>query len=203
MSDKLSVFETIGTVVINLSGGPSCGKSLSGLELTACLKRKGYCCELVQELAKTLVFTGDFETLNNQYMVSRKQYDAIKLLHDKGGIDFIITDGPVTHGLYYNLYNPENSSDKEKTEAMIMKLHNSLLTINILISRGSHDYETKGRYQTEDEAKEVDQRLFELYNQYGIVFQSIPFIGNEIQPFVDYVLKCTKEFIDRKQQSVE
>ena len=55
--------------------------------------------EYVQEYAKNLVWTKDFDTLNNQYYVTSQQDKLFSQMN--GHVDFIVTDGTILHGLYY------------------------------------------------------------------------------------------------------
>ena len=100
------------TYVINIIGAPGVGKTTISALLFARLKLRGYICEYVQEYAKKLVWIKDFDSLNNQYHVTKKQYE---LLHQiDGHVNFIVTDGPLIHGIYYNKYNKDNISNIDK-----------------------------------------------------------------------------------------
>ena len=66
------------TYVINIIGGPGIGKTTISALLFANLKIKGYICEYVQEFAKKLVWLKDYDTLNNQFFVSKEQYTLLK-----------------------------------------------------------------------------------------------------------------------------
>ena len=83
------------TYVINIIGGPGIGKTTISALLFANLKIRGYICEYVQEFAKKLVWLKDYDTLNNQFFVSREQYTLLKQID--GHVDFLITDGPLIH----------------------------------------------------------------------------------------------------------
>ena len=144
--------------IINLIGGPGCGKTTVAAGIFYRLKLKGVNVEYVQEYAKKLVWLERWDDLNNQYSVSRKQYDVLKALDDK--VDVIITDGPLVHGFYYVKYNKDNVSSKKKTKESIRRWVNEFDNENYFLDRGDYPYETEGRYQTEKEAKEVDEEIF-------------------------------------------
>ena len=77
--------------IINFIAGPSVGKSVMTSLIFSKMKIKGYNCEIVPEYAKQLVWTEEYELLNNQYHVSYYQNKLLNALKDK--TDFIITDG--------------------------------------------------------------------------------------------------------------
>lgn len=103
----------MNTKIINFIGGPSAGKTTLSALLFSEMKMRGYNVEYVQEYAKNLVWMEDYETLNNQYLVSKTQADLFEKIDGK--VEYIITDACLLHGIYYNRYNPENVSNIEKT----------------------------------------------------------------------------------------
>jgi hypothetical protein len=143
--------------VINLIGGPSTGKSLTAFLLFAKLKLAGSVVEYVPEYAKKLVWAKKFSILNEQYYVSRKQYESLKDVYGK--VEFVITDGSLVHGLYYNKFNPSNVSKLDVTEHKILEYYDAFDNINIYLKRVNFKYEPEGRTQTEEEAKAIDSEL--------------------------------------------
>lgn len=147
------------TLVINLFGGPSVGKSTIAAGLFCLLKMHGVECELVTEFAKDLVWEERFKTLGNQQYVFAKQYHKIWRLLDK--VDVIITDSPL---MFSVIYMPKEFV-KSFTNNVIDTI-NTLNNLNIIINRNSK-YNDNGRQQNEEQAKEIDiiikQKLL-LYN---------------------------------------
>ena len=175
------------TFVINFIGGPASGKSLMSAALYVELKKNNYVTEYVQEVAKKLVWTKNFHILNNQYTISEMQYIAIKDI--VGEVVFIITDGPLVHGLYYNQYNKDNVSSRKKTREAIKQWTSEFNNINIFLERGEHLYETYGRYQTEPEAKEIDVILKNILDENSITYLSIKSDLSNLPIIVEYIVK--------------
>lgn len=150
--------------VINFISGPSTGKSVMTSLIFAKMKMKGYNVEIVPEYAKQLVWTEEFDLLNNQYHVSYYQNKLLKALDGK--TDFIVTDGCLLHGLVYNMINTNNTSDKDKTKKAILDWFNSSKNINIYLERNPNiKYEQEGRIQTKEEATHIDNLLkFQLFD---------------------------------------
>jgi len=173
------------TYVINLIGGPGIGKTTISALVFAKLKmhEKGFIVEYVQEFAKQLVWTKNFDILNNQYYVSQHQYKLLKQINNK--VDFIVTDGPICQGLYYNMHNKDNTSNVEKTTKFILSSHNEFNNINIFLKRGSFEYEQQGRLQNEEESKEIDIILKHLLKQNNIQFEEF---DNNVDKIIEYIM---------------
>jgi len=179
------------TFVINFISGPGNGKTTMSALLFAKLKLLRYVSEFVGEYAKTLVWKKDFETLNDQYIVTKTQYDLLKQINGK--VDFIVTDGPLLHGLYYNRHNKENTSNIDKTEEFILKCYNEFNNINIFLERGTFEYETQGRIQTEDESKEIDVILQHMLKANKVPFKCFRSGVDNIDNIVNYVLSVIND----------
>lgn len=65
------------TLLVNLMGGPSTGKSTVCAMIFARLKRMGVDCEMALEYAKDVVWEEGFRKLSNQIYVFGKQYHRI------------------------------------------------------------------------------------------------------------------------------
>lgn len=177
------------TYIINIIGGPGIGKTTISALLFANLKIKGYICEYVQEFAKKLVWLKDYDTLNNQFFVSREQYNLLKQID--GQVDFLITDGPLIHGIYYNKYNKDNNSNVDKVENFILNSINKFNNINIVLERVNRDYEKEGRIQTEQEAKDIDVILKHILRTNNFTFSSFQAEPNEIEKIADEIIKLS------------
>ncbi len=174
------------TTVINFIAGPGVGKSVMTSLAFAKLKIMRYNAEIVPEYAKQLVWTEEYELLNNQYHVSYYQNKLISAL--VGKTDLVVTDGCLLHGLVYNMINPHNTSDKDKTKAAILNWFGAFKNINILLERNpDHAYQQEGRIQTPDEAWHVDNLLkFQLFDN-KIEYQSFRSGEESIPDILRYV----------------
>lgn len=162
------------TLVINLFGGPGCGKSTIAAELFATLKKQGYEVELVTEYAKDKVWEESYKTLENQIYVFGKQLHRMWRLKDK--VEFIITDSPLLLSIIYD------KNKDEDLKNLIVTTFNSFDNINIVINR-STVYNQNGRYQNEEQANEIDKEIKEL-----LVSRDIPFKSEDINNIVEMIL---------------
>jgi hypothetical protein len=179
------------TYVINFISGPGNGKTTMSAYLFVKLKLQRFVTEYIGEYAKTLVWKKDYETLNNQYYVTKTQYDLLKQMN--GTVDIIVTDGPLLHGLYYNRHNKDNNSNIDKTEQFILKCHNEFRNINIFLERGNFAYEKQGRIQSEDESKEIDVILKHMLKACKIPSKSFVSGIENIDQIIAYVTSVINE----------
>jgi|SaaInlStandDraft_4_1057021.scaffolds.fasta_scaffold64805_1 hypothetical protein len=174
------------TSIINFISGPGVGKSVMTSLMFANLKMAGYNAEIIPEYAKQLIWTEDYEILNNQYHVSYYQNKLIRALDNK--TDIIVTDGCLLHGLVYNMINPDNTSDKDKTKDAILKWFHESNNINIYLERNPNiDYQQEGRQQTQEQAIHVDNLLkFQLFDN-NIEYTSFESSDENIPQMLEYV----------------
>jgi len=103
-------------------------------------------------------------------------------------VEFIVTDGPLVQGLYYNRYNVSNLSNCEKTQEFILKASAEFNNINIFLTRDAFPYEEAGRYQTFEEAKQVDIDLKSILDELKIPYKEFTSGKTELTRMIEYIL---------------
>lgn len=171
--------------VVNVIGGPGVGKSTIYSFIYAKMKMQGHSIEQVQEVAKKLVWAEKFEELDNQYHVSMQQHAELSSVYEK--VKYVITDGSLIHGLYYNRNNPTNVCDKDITEQKIIKLYRGFNNINIVLTRGTFPYEQAGRIQDSAEAQHVDRELLNILEKFNIPYQTFSSDESQIDAMIEYI----------------
>ncbi len=144
------------TKYINLFGGPGVGKSTTAAAIFVEMKRRGMNVELVTEVAKDFVWEGRMKTLDIQPYVTIKQFRNLYRL--KGKVDYVITDAPILLGcIYADKYAPTLPASYKQ---LIVDLHKQELdpSVNIVLER-LFDYDSSGRYQSEEEALQLDRDI--------------------------------------------
>ena len=159
------------TKILNFCGAAGAGKTVLSCLLFAELKIRGYKVEYVPEIAKNLVWTEQFDLLNNQHYVSTKQFDLLNAIYGK--VDFIVTDGPLVHGIYYNRHNKDNFCNVEKVEKIILDYMSKFENIYIHVTKGKFPYEQAGRLQTEEESNVISLQMKEILDSLNIPYLSI------------------------------
>jgi len=179
-------------IIINLVGGPGSGKSLYSAYLFTMLKIKGYNVEYTQEYAKDLVWRKKYDVLRNQHIVSYHQYKALKGAAKY--VDAVITDGSLIHSFYYNRYTEINYSNIELTEEQIEKYFNKFENIVIYLKRNpKYPYQKEGRYQTEEEAKEIDKKMKNILKEKRIKYKEIMADMDNVDDMLKYIIKRIKK----------
>lgn len=140
----------MNTIVVNLYGGPSTGKSTTAAGVFSVLKSMGVECEYVTEYAKDKVWEESFGTLNNQIYVFGKQHHRI--FRCLGKVDVIVTDSPILLSLIYG----EDASQQFKD--LVIHEFCNMTTLDVFLER-CHEYNTNGRMQTADEALIIDSKI--------------------------------------------
>lgn len=171
-------------IVINLFAGPGVGKSTTAARIFAELKLMGVNCEMALEFAKDKVWEESFKTMDDQIYIFGKQFHKIWRLKDK--VDVIITDSPLPISIVY---------DKENSQAfhtLIMEQFNKFTNFNFLLERGG-EYQTEGRVQTEEEAKEVDNTVKKVLDENGIKYTTLP-IDGAYSVITDFIMRELKYY---------
>jgi hypothetical protein len=146
--------------------------------------------EIIWEVGKKYVWMGDIDTLNDEHLLAMKQLKLFREINSK--VRFVITDGSILHGLYYNRHNPDNISNREKTEEYIIKHNAEFNHINIYLNKGSYAFETVGRLFDESESAKIHLVLKDILTEKHIPFMEmtsdlnlIPEIYHKIMLMVD------------------
>jgi len=166
-------------VVINLMGGPGCGKSTIAAGLFSKLKKMGIECELVTEFAKDKVWDENYKILSDQIYVFGKQQHRLYRLNGK--VDIAITDSPLLLSIIYD----QSKSPELRSLAMqvFRSYDNHVFYINRNVS-----YVDEGRCQNADEAKEIDIICKTLMQEENIKYEETTSTEAE-----EYIINHLKE----------
>lgn len=151
------------TVVVNIFSGPGCGKSTLAAEIFVDLKKQGFSAELVTEYVKKWAWQGHpVKGWEDSLYIFAKQLRAESILY--GRVDFIVTDSPL--GLcaaYERFYRPDQLlireaflrvREQQASEGVVENLDFHLMR--------QHKYVPEGRYETEEQARDVDRVIRDL-----------------------------------------
>jgi hypothetical protein len=174
------------TLVINFVGAPGVGKSLFSALLYAELKLRGLQIEYIQEYVKNLIWQERFEEINNQFEVSYQQYKMLKAVDGK--LDYIVTDGSLLLGLYYNEIFPHNVSNVEKTREMIKAKMGEFNSVYIFLEHGDFPFENEGRIHTYEESKHISVQLESLIEELELPCLKVKSNIENMSLIIDYIL---------------
>lgn len=145
------------TKVVNLISGPGTGKSTLAAELYARMKRMHLNVEMVREVAKEWAYekraVGPFE----QIAILGEQIKRESSLFNK--VDYIITDSPVLLGAFYFDYNHNEQFMNQMVQDYYKFAESKGIEFKNYILPRTGSYDPKGRFETEDEAEDIDEGI--------------------------------------------
>lgn len=154
--------------VINLFGGPGCGKSTTAAFVYGHLKLRGRNVELVTEYAKDLLWDNRLEDmLDQQEYIFAKQNHRLHRLRDN--VDYVVTDSPLLLSIVYPnaLTWPVYHEFCDFVRATYRTYENQSFFLN---RNKGVKFQQEGRAHNLDESVVIDNQIrFELSNdtRYG------------------------------------
>lgn len=167
----------MNTVVINLVGGPCCGKSTTAAGLFAALKlRSKQKVEIVTEVIKDYVYDENKMAMQDQVLITAQQNHRLFRLNGK--VDFVVSDASLLNGIIYNDYydDPDNIST-EIAYSLYQQYSNEVF----LLPR-KPEYDQYGRTQTLEEAKLLDVMFVDTLEAMNIPFHDMREYTHEEMP---------------------
>lgn len=172
--------------VFNLWGAPCTGKSTTASGIFYHCKIFGYKCELVTEYAKPLIYEGRSSVLADQVYILAKQNRKLLTVKDK--VDFVITDSPLPLGLFY-----QPDGYYEYYEPLLMEMFNSYDNVNILLTSSKGlGYQTDGRQQNEEEAKELQEDIISFLIDNNLNYEIVDMDPDDTENNMDNILSIIK-----------
>lgn len=154
------------TLIVNLLGGPGCGKSTGAAYIFSQLKMREIDAELVTEFAKDKTWEHNDLVLSNQFYVFGKQ--AFRLGRVYGQVDVIITDSPL---ILSNVY-AKNMAGVENFKKACADLFNSYNNLNFFLERVKK-YNPNGRKQKAWEAEEISYKIKDVLFENNIPYITV------------------------------
>lgn len=168
---------------INLYSGPGAGKSTTAAIIFAELKKKGISVELVDEYIKFWTYIPrvpkNFDCLYCQAKQVHKEDTILR-----AGVDLIVSDSPIPLQYFYAKHH-KNPCQKQMFE-ISMEFEEMYPSVNILLKRDDADYKELGRYETLEQAKEIDDEFQQYMYDINACFATYP--SHESEAIVNYVM---------------
>ena len=105
-----------------------------------------------------------------------------------GQVHFLITECSLPQVLFYNENYAPNICDVAKTREQILEWYRQNDNINILVELGEKKYVHTGRFQDEDQARDVDRGLREILIREHLPYTTLPPDVNAINAFTESLL---------------
>jgi nicotinamide riboside kinase len=159
------------TVVVNMLGGSGIGKSTTAAGLYSAMKSADMNVELVREYVKSWAWDGKKVGQYDQIYIFGKQARSEYMLYDK--VDFIITDSPILLSpIYEKYYNGESMIEEAAVKFLNKAKSNGVVHENFVLERNKQ-FNPQGRYETEEQAKEVDQVVRNFLKEKDISYELV------------------------------
>lgn len=167
-------------VVVNLWGGPGCGKSTTMAAIFTELKIRGYNVEMVSEFAKDLVYEKRDETMKDELYIFAKQNHRLFRVKDK--VDIIVTDRPLPLTCVYDEVYGKNDKALHELVRNTFKEYNN---INIFLNFNEENYKKEGRLQEKTEALDLHEKIMQelIKNQESYLVAE----NNKIKDIINYI----------------
>lgn len=148
---------TASTTVIELWGGPGCGKSTLAAALYGRLSASGVSVELVREYVKAWAWRGHKIGKWDELYILAKQLRAEADVYDKA--KFVVTDRPLGLScVYEELYNPATHLLRDTVQGIdAERQREGINTVAFMVMRPSATYNPAGRFEDEGVARKVDR----------------------------------------------
>jgi len=163
------------TKIINLFGGPGCGKSSIAAGLLYELKRRHITCDAPYEFPKLLAWDDNQSAIKDQLYVIANQHRGI--VQSFGKVDYIVLDSPILLSLIYKSYYEGNEYPSslygESFDRMILDIHSKYDNINIFLRRTSGIHNNKERYQNLEKSIELDYMIQSVLNTNHIHYTEV------------------------------
>lgn len=172
------------TLVVNFFAGPGCGKSTTAAQVFAALKLRGVNAELVTEYAKGWAWQQRKIGQLDQFYLFGKQLHRESQLYGK--VDVIVTDSPIGIAAFY-AYRYCSPAIASAVKACHAAVRSEAVAdyVDIVLQR-TKAYNPKGRYETEEEAKQIDSDMRDfLYYQLGLRYKLRE--TTDLKPILDLI----------------
>jgi len=178
------------TKIINLYGGPSCGKSATASYLFYLLKKNNKKVELVQEYVKEWVWEDRKINPFDQIYFFGKQVRKESMLFGK--VDYVITDSPVLLSLCYIQKCCDSEiflGLKETVKAFyhVAPKHN-VEHIHILLKRPEY-FEKSGRIHSEEESIKIDSEIEQLFKDFNYNYIKSSYMEDDLNMLYRKIVK--------------
>ena len=168
------------SLVINLIGGPGCGKSTTMAGVFYKLKKNGVNWEMATEFTKDKVWEEDYRMLDDQLYIIAKQFHRISRLIDK--VDIVIMDTSLLSSIIYD------KSGSQALKQLCIEMFNQFNNMVFFIDRSDIKYHTEGRVESFERSQEIDEKYKNLMEECNIPYTTVT---NE--ECVDVIFKKLKE----------
>ncbi len=146
---------------INLLAGPGAGKSTTAAWLFSELKNRKVSIELVTEYVKSwAIQKKEVKEFDQVYLFGKQMNYEHRFLSN--GIKNIVTDSPLFLSYAYSEFYFPHLHIGDGLLSIIKEYDKRYPSCNIFLRRKNKEYISEGRYQSKDQAVDLDKKIDEL-----------------------------------------
>ena len=169
-------------LIINFIGEPGAGKSWAAWYISAKLKQNGFKVEYLSEFAKSKLYEHSEKVFTCEPYIFGKQLYKMHSMSDE--VDIIVTDSPIILPHFYE----KDEQAKELLKQLELYHFNQFNNLNICLMR-DHDYKKEGRFQTEDQAKQLHNEMMDFLMKNHIDYYSFFTSHIETEHFWEWLME--------------
>src|SRR5210317_373958 len=182
------------TIIINLFGGPGSGKSTVASGLFYTFKSKGITCDNPYEFPKQVAWEDNNSQITDQLYILANQHRGI--VRSYGKVNYIILDSPLLlSSVYKTGYTGEYPAKfyNDTFDKMVLELFNSYENINIFLDRADRQFQQEGRFQSQTESLEYDEKIKKVLEDNDIPYHNVKVGDNELRRIIEVIRSYIKD----------
>ncbi|HUS50339.1 MAG TPA: AAA family ATPase [Candidatus Paceibacterota bacterium] len=177
---------------VNFFGGPCSSKSTTAAYTFSYLKSSGYQVEYVTEYIKFWTYIPRIpKSFDSLYCLAKQVHKEDTIL--RGETDLIVSDSPLMLQYFYAVHH--NAPVQIPMLEISKEMEDTYPSLNIFLKRKDRDYSSIGRYETLEQAKQVDEELMEVLKRVGVKYKTFSYHDKEkiIRYIFDKIIRKVKK----------
>ena len=192
--------ESMASVLINLIGSPSVGKSTLAGRLFAKLKDMELNADISPEYVKQWVYRGqNVRPYDQMYIFGKEVYRQSQLFNS---VDIIISDSPVLLTAFYHLYVNGDNALREVCKDFydMAERLDGVKVLNFFLTR-KKKYQDVGRFHSKEQADEIESllRCFLRVENYPYIELDCP-DEERVDVIMQHLREATNDFEGMKNE---
>ena len=175
--------------LINIFGGPGCGKSTIAAGLFYELKKNHISCNNPYEFPKTLAWDKNYPAIQDQLYVFANQHRGIAQSYGK--VDYIIIDSPILFSTIYHSYYTSGYPAEfygQSFHDMVVDLHKKYDNLNIMLKRTDGSHDEGERFQDLEESLAIDKLCIEKLEEHDIPYHEVIVDDKTVETILKLIL---------------
>lgn len=167
-------------LVVNFFGGPGVGKTTTAARIFTALKMRGIDAELIDEVARTCIQTGQLGALDIQpYLFGQSLY---RLKTTAKNTDVVIMDSPL---LLNPIYDKRQSAG---LKALCWEEHRLFPNLNIVLDRpATMVHSTVGRVHDADQSEQLNKDIIRFLDEVRLPYVRMKVDDEGVEQVADWV----------------